>query len=163
MWLSAAAIWQHTAHPSWSETNGKTNIRLISKEGEECAGEVRLQVLMAPPASPLVISSLLCVFMWAALRRQEHEQKVILCVKGVPPLSARPRCCRDRQDRAAGISRASWRVWWRSQRGVWHQHKEVFYQDSYSTSTHICPVSFPHPSTLHRAPHKFSLSFISQL
>lgn len=75
MWLSATAIWQRTAHLSWAETNGKTNIRLISKEGEECAGEVRLQVLTAPPTSPVIISSPLCVFMWAALRRQEHETK----------------------------------------------------------------------------------------
>lgn len=41
MWPSATPVWQHTACRGWAETNGKANIRLISKEGEECAGEVR--------------------------------------------------------------------------------------------------------------------------
>lgn len=37
--LSAAPVRQHTARQGRAETNGKANIRLISEEGEECAGE----------------------------------------------------------------------------------------------------------------------------
>lgn len=60
MWLSATPVWQHTACQRWTETNGKANIWLISKDGRNVyRRSVRrlTAAINSPPSASLHLSA----------------------------------------------------------------------------------------------------------